>query len=256
MKATLFAAGLMITIASPAVAQVKGIRIRVGAGAQLQPKYIGSDQAKIAPLFHFDSARGTNQFRFKAPDDAIGFGLIGGRGFSAGPSINFQGKRRESDVGALVGTVPATVEVGGFAQYDTGSFRVRGDIRKGIGGHKGVVGSVGIDKYWRDGDRYVFSIGPRLTLSDERYQQAYFGVSPEASLATGLPAYRPNAGIHAAGLVSGLTYQFNPRLGLFGYARYDRLIGDAAKSPIVREFGSRDQYAGGLGLTYTFTVRP
>ena len=41
---------------------------------------------------------------------------------------------------------------------------------------------------------------------------------------------------------------------MFGFARYERLVGDAAKSPIVREFGSRNQLSAGIGLSYTFTV--
>ncbi len=42
---------------------------------------------------------------------------------------------------------------------------------------------------------------------------------------------------------------------MFGFARYERLLGDAARSPIVRELGSRNQLSGGIGLSYTFTVR-
>ena len=57
------------------------------------------------------------------------------------------------------------------------------------------------------------------------------------------------------GVASGLSYQFSDRFGMFGFARYERLIGDAAKSPIVRELGSRDQLSGGLGLSYTFTIQ-
>ena len=134
-------------------------------------------------------------------------------------------------------------------------FRLRAELLKGIGGHEGLVGTIGADKIWRDGDRYVFSIGPRVLFSDARYQRAYFGVTPAASLASGLPAYRPGGGVHAVALASGLSYQLNNRWGLFGYARYERLVGDAAKSPIVRELGSRNQLSGGIGLNYTFTIR-
>ena len=49
--------------------------------------------------------------------------------------------------------------------------------------------------------------------------------------------------------------KFGERWGMFGYARAERLIGDAGKSPIVRSLGSRNQLSGGLGLSYTFTVR-
>ena len=59
----------------------------------------------------------------------------------------------------------------------------------------------------------------------------------------------------AVAATSGLSYQFNDRFGLFGYARYERLVGDAAKSPIVRELGSRNQLSGGLGLSYTFNIK-
>jgi outer membrane protein len=152
--------------------------------------------------------------------------------------------------------VSTTVEVGGFVQYQASeSIRLRGDLRKGIGGHDGLVGSFGADYVWRDGDKYVLSIGPRVLASDGRFQRAYFGVDNAAALATGLPAYRPDGGVYAVAATSGLSYQFDSRFGLFGYARYERLVGDAADSPIIREYGSRNQLAGGLGLNYTFIVK-
>ena len=106
----------------------------------------------------------------------------------------------------------------------------------------------------RDRDTYVLSIGPRARWSDDRYQRAYFGVTPAVAAATGLPAYDPGGGFHAIGAVAGLTYQFDRNWGLYGYAGYDRLIGDAADSPIVRAFGSRDQFSAGIGLSYSFDV--
>lgn len=256
MKHILMIAAALLPAWTAASAQ-EAIRIRVGAGPQLKPAYVGADKDKVTPLFRFDIARGNTPFRFKAPDDVPGIGIFRSHGFSAGPEANFEFRRRDSDVGAPLGEVKRTIEAGAFAQYDDGhGIRVRGDVRKGINGHKGVVGSFGADKYWRDGDRYVFSIGPRVLFSDDRYQQAFFGVTPQASLATGLPVYTPKGGIHALAIASGLTYQMNSRFGLFGYARYERLVGDAAKSPIIQQLGSRDQYSGGIGLTYTFSVRP
>jgi len=246
-----------LLVSQPAKAQDSDdYRVRVGLGAQLQPEFIGADGTKIGPLVDFDIARGTNPFRFEAPDDSFGIRLISGDRFTAGPSANIEGSRKNSDVGAAVGKVPTTIEAGAFAEYlASDNFRLRADFRKGIGGHKGMIGAIGGDYIVRDGDRYVWSVGPRLLFSDGRYQQAYFGVDDEAALATGLPVYKPDAGIHAVALASGLSHQFSPRFGMFGFARYERLVGDAAKSPIVREFGSRNQMSGGLGLSYTFNVR-
>ncbi len=231
-------------------------RVRLGLGAQLRPEFIGADGTEIAPLFDVDIARGTDPFRFEAPDDSFGIRLISGDRFAAGPAANIQGGRKNSDVGAAVGKVPTTIEVGAFAEYmASDSFRLRGELRKGAGGHKGIVGAIGGDYIMRDGDRYVWSIGPRLLFSNGRYQRAYFGVDDEAVLATDLAEYRPGGGIHAVAAASGLSHQFSPRFGMFGFARYERLVGDAAKSPIVREYGSRNQLSAGLGLNYTFTVK-
>ena len=232
-----------------------GHRVRVGLGAKIEPEYIGADGTQVAPYFKFNVARGSNQFKFSAPDDGPSIAVVSSNGFSFGPTFDIASKRKESDVGAPVGKVKTTFEAGAFAQYEAGdSWRVRGELLKGLGGHDGLVGTVGADKIWRDGDKYVFSIGPRVLFSDSKYQRAYFEVTPAAALATGLPIYRPSGGIHAVGLASGLSYQFNDRFGMFGFGRYERLVGDAAKSPIVREFGSRNQLSAGLGLSYTFNV--
>jgi outer membrane protein len=256
MKRLLIAPVAILAAASAADAQdSRDIRVRVGLGAQLRPEFIGADGTSLAPLFHVNIARGTNEFSFGAPDDSPSIALLSKDGFSFGPAGNIEGRREESDVAAGVGSVPRTFEAGAFAQYLAGdSIRLRAELLKGINGHEGLVGTVGIDKIWRDGDRYVLSIGPRIIFSDARYQRAYFGVTPAATLASGLPTYRPGGGVHAAALAGGISYQLSNNWGMFGFARYERLVGDAAKSPFIREFGSRNQLSGGIGLNYTFTI--
>ena len=248
---------ILVAASSAVTAQEnRDIRVRAGLGAQVRPEYYGADKTVVAPLFDIDVARGDDLFKFEAPDDHLAIAVIDKDGLSIGPAANIASSRKDSDVGAPLGKVKTTIEAGAFAQYQWGeSIRLRAEVLKGINGHKGLVGALGVDKVWRDGDRYVFSVGPRLLVSDGRYQRAYFGVTPAAAVATGLPAYRPGGGIHGAALASGLSYQFSPRIGAFGFARYERLLGDAARSPVVREFGSRNQYSAGVGLNYSFTVK-
>ena len=232
------------------------VRVRVGLGAQVQPEYVGADTTSVLPLFHVNIARDGHEFSFGAPDDSPSFAVVTSGGFAFGPAGNIEGHREPNEVGAPVRLIKRTFEVGGFARYQWGdSFRIRAELLQGVNGHKGMVGEIAADKIWRDGDRYVISLGPRVLFSDGRYQRAYFGVTPDVSLATGLPVYRPKSGVHGVAVASGITYAFNDRWGLFGYARYERLVGDAAKSPIVREFGSRNQLSGGIGLNYTFVIR-
>ena len=230
--------------------------VTVGLGAQISPKYPGADKYRLGPLPYFNIRNVGDPLRFGAPDQGTSFGLLGGdRRFDVGPVFQLRGKRKEKDVGAAVGDVGTTIEAGAFAEAWIGpNLRLRADARKGFGGHKAWLGDLTADAVARDGDRTLFSIGPRLRFSDARYQRVYFGVTPAVAVRTGLPAYRPGGGLYAVGGVASLVHQFGPRWGLWGYGGYDRLVRDAATSPIVRRFGSRDQFSAGLGLTYAFTM--
>jgi MipA family protein len=255
-SATVAAAGLLAASSAAFAQDSDDLRVRVGLGAQLRPEFLGADSSEVAPLWRINIAHGTQPFKFSAPDYSFGIPVISSGGFSFGPAANIASGRKNSDLDVPVGKVKTTIEAGGFASYQlSDSLYLRAEALKGLGGHDGIVGTVGADQIWRDGDRYVFSIGPRVLFSDSRYQRAYFGVSPAVALASGLPAYRPSGGIHGVAAASSISFQFNPRWGLFGYGRYERLVGDAAKSPIVRELGSRNQLSGGLGLSYTFTMK-
>jgi MipA family protein len=231
------------------------LRIRVGGGAEIRPEYPGADSLRIGFDPEFGVARGDEPFGLGAPDDRFNIKLFSSGGFSAGPSAGLSPSRRDSDVGAPVGDVSRAIELGGFAQYHFGeSFRVRAEARHALGGHNGLTGYLGADYFTRDADRYTFSIGPRIRFGDAGYMNSYFGVSPEVSIKTLLPVYRPSGGMRAVGAVSGFTYSLGGPFGLYGFARYDRLVGGAKSSPIARQFGSPDQFAAGLGLTYTFNI--
>ena len=256
MKHFLFGAALLMASGAAFAQDADDLRVRVGLGAQVRPEFIGSDSTEVAPLWRLNIAHGTDPFKFNAPDYSPGIPLVSSGGFSFGPAVNIAPGRKNSDFDVPVGKVKTTIEAGAFASYQIAdSIYLRAEALKGLGGHDGIVGTIGADKIWRDGDRYVFSIGPRVLFSDSRYQRAYFGVTPAVALATGLPVYRPSGGIHAVAAASSVSYQFDPRWGLFGYGRYERLVGDAAKSPIVRQLGSRNQLSAGLGLSYTFTIK-
>jgi outer membrane protein len=248
-----FAAAVCAAPASAQDAQKEPRRTRVGLGAQIVPSYPGSDSFSIRPLVDVARARGDTPFEFEAPDESFGFPLLRGGGFAFGPAVNFEGSRTAKDVGAAVPKVGATFEAGAFAQFAfSDAFRVRAEVRKGLGGHEGVIANIGADYVARDADKWLLSVGPRVTIADGKYNRAYFSVRPEDSAPSGLPAFAADGGIQAVGATAGFIAQITPRWGIYSYAKYDRLVGDPADSPIVRQHGSRDQFSGGLALTYTF----
>src|SRR5688572_25387179 len=73
------------------------LRVRVGLGAQLRPEFIGADSTAIGPLLDLDFARGSNEFKFEAPDYSFGIPVVSSGGFSFGPAANIASKRKESD---------------------------------------------------------------------------------------------------------------------------------------------------------------
>jgi len=260
MKFTLAVAALSVVFL-PAVASAQLIgtyRVRAGLGAQVVPKFPGARSDGLNPYWTFSVAKGDHPFNFSAAGDSAGISLLGNSnsGVSAGPVASLSRHREDTDVGAPVGHVPSTIELGGFVQYyPVKSLRLRAELRRGVGGHNGVTGFVGADQIWRDGDKYVFSVGPRLWFGDSRYERAYFGVDEAAALASGLPEYSPSRSFHAAGAVAGMQLSIGHNWGLFGYAQYQRLMGAARHSPIITRYGSPNQFAAGIGISRTFTIK-
>jgi outer membrane protein len=253
-------AALLLT-AAPSPAQdgaPAGWTVTVGPGGAYVPAFPGADKLELRfwPIVNV-RRRGTEP-RFQTPDDSFGIGLIGNSRFRVGPSLAIEPGRDEADAIPGIGDVGTTIEGGAFAEaFPAEHFRVRADVRKGFGGHKGVVADIGADAIMGSpGDRFHLSVGPRVRFANARYVRAFYGISPAQSALTGLPVHDAGGGLHSAGALSFANYQLSPRFGVQAYGRYDRLLGDAKDSPLVlSSVGSRDQYEVGLGLTYTFDIR-
>jgi outer membrane protein len=227
-------------------------RTRVILGPQLSPSWPGADKYSVGPYVDVSRTR-EREFVFEAPDESFGSPLLQSGNFAFGPAFGFIGKRTASDVGADLPKVGLSVEAGAFGQVNlTPELRVRIEGRKGITGHKGWTGEVSADYVARQGDDWLFSIGPRVTLGDAKYTRAYFGVTPAAAATSGLTAYDPGGGVQSVGVTAGYHRMLGKNWGVAVYGRYDRLVGDAADSPVARELGSRSQPSGGIALSYTF----
>ena len=97
------------------------------------------------------------------------------------------------------------------------------------------------------------ALGPRLFFASEDYLQTYLGVTPAQAAASGLPVFDPDGGIRGVGLEADFKYRISQRWSVVGEVGYERLVLDAAESPIA-ELGSENQFAAALGLTYRFDL--
>jgi MipA family protein len=177
---------------------------------------------------------------------------------TSGPVAKFIKAREEADHEELrgLGDVDWTLEVGVFAEYwPTDWLRGRIEVRRGFHGHEGFVADISSDLVLSLMERWTLSGGPRLQLADTAATTPYFGIDLAQSLASGLPVHDANGGLRSIGAGMQLRYQWNRQWAARAYAEYDRLMGDAASSPLVTERGSPNQLRFGLGVTYSFEVK-
>ncbi len=230
----------------------------IGAEGRVVPQFEGAKTYRVRPMPIFAIRRAGSITRFKAPDDGLRLGLIDVENVRIGPVARLKGERSESDSPALrgLGRVGYTLEAGIFAEiWATQNFRLSGELRHGIGGHTGIVADLGVDYVVRPESQWTFSAGPRMAWSNASYMRTYFGVTPVQSANSGLPVYTPGAGVRSLGFVGSASYQMTPDWSLQAFARYDRLVGDAADAPLVTTHGSSNQFSAGFGLSYSFTTR-
>lgn len=224
--------------------------IDIGVGALVQPKYEGAEKMLVSPLPIISVGR------FYLPGlGQVAEGDSTKRGFFMFPSINFVGERKASDSVTLTGTrtVDWALELGVGAGFRYDWFRAFVELRQGINGHTGQVGQIGADVILNPMDRLELSFGPRADFASGEYMDTYFGVTAaEAAASLGnLTAYNPGGGFKSVGLVGRASYAVTDTTALHLQAGWDRYIGDARNSPIVRR-GNENQFSIGAGVTYRF----
>src|SRR5436853_3489802 len=184
--------------------------ITITLGGQLRPGFPGAARLKPGPWYRVSRRRAGDPITFHGSGQGMGIRLLPRRSrVNFGPSFHLQAKRREKDVGAAVGDVSTTPEAGAFLlAWPTPSLRLRAEARHGIGGHRGLLGSLSADAVIRRGDDTIWSIGARVRVADSLYQRAYFGVSAGAAVQSGLPGHSPSSGLYAIGGSATLGHQF------------------------------------------------
>ena len=183
-----------------------------------------------------------------------------------------------AEVGAFWGGVLLGVDPGRKERQPSGGFPVPGDARlKGMGDIRssaqvgamagyGPVGAMVLKSVGSRGSegaqfsllaRHAMPVGDRLTVTvdasatwaDRKMMQAYFGVTPTQSAASGFAAYAPKSGLEKADLALGAEYKITDHWTVKGNIGATRLLGDARHSPIV----SKPTVATvGAGVAYQF----
>ncbi|MGL5363482.1 MAG: MipA/OmpV family protein [Bosea sp. (in: a-proteobacteria)] len=258
------AVAILLSASAPALAQsplssesATNWNLTIGAGVRYQPDYQGSDDYVFSPRPIIRLGRGLGSKWHSTEDDSISIGLTQGENWRVGVAGAFLFERLESRNPALrgLGKVGYGAELGGFGEYYIAPWlRARADLRRGFGAHQAFMTDLKLDVFGKLSPAWSFSVGPRLSLAGRDYVQTYYGIDAVQSARSGLPAQRMQGGLQSAGALGQVTYQWSPRVQSTAYVEYKRVLGDAAKSPIVKRFGSADSVTLGFSTTWAIDL--
>ena len=230
--------------------------LSIGIGPEYEPDYFGSDDYEFTadPQVYVKF----RNFVF-LDDDGADFAVLGFSGFRIGPSLRIRNRRDQDDNPALfgLGDVGMTFEFGGFAATTfLDRFAMKAKVRHGIKtGHRGTV----VDGFFT---ALLFRTGPvsvstsaQATWVGDRFADAFFSVTPEQSLRSGgvLSVYDADAGFRNVGGSVNAYINIGDRWSLNPYATYDYIFDDYAETPIIRDFGDRNQFRVGFHIMREFT---
>lgn len=232
--------------------------VTISGNGVAQPRFPGARDYTAFGYPSVEIRKAGEPVRFSAPDDGISFTLFESPNFRFGPVARFQaGRYLSDDRRRLFGLrkVEWSVEPGAFVEFwPTQFLRARVELRHGVHGHDGFVGSLGAD-FIQPLGALTLSIGPRFQYGDEAFNSRYFSVSPvEATLNGRVSPYSAGGGFNTVGALAAATYTVNEQWAVTGYGGYNRLVGDAGRSPIVRSLGTPNQFTFGAKVSYSFSM--
>jgi outer membrane scaffolding protein for murein synthesis (MipA/OmpV family) len=243
------AAALAMLIASasvPAAAQTqpfeavqgkKTWRLEVGGGAVYGFAPFGDDpnRLNVAPWASF-----TYRDRIYANLlDGLGVNLVKRETLHAGLQLRPQYGQDTELEGLELPGLGADLTAYAFADAPLG-FVVGGRLQQDISGV-----SDGLAWFASAARRDVTPIGLLQTSaymrgSDAGRARTYFGVTEAEEAATGIDAYTPDGGPQAAGIALLMMTPLGERFGVGAFANYERVLGDAADSPLVARSDAKE----------------
>jgi len=148
-----------------------------------------------------------------------------------------------------LGSIDGGFDYGLQARVEVFGVPLFAQVRRAFENDGGTRIIVGVYAPIEWGSLLTVTLLPTAVWADGDETQTYFGVTPQQSARSGIPAFSASAGWYRAGCEAMIDVKLSGGWSVTVDLAYARLLGDAARSPIVE---SADQFSAGLGLTYKF----
>ena len=258
---------LVIAFKSVVGAQTSPIAIEnmskvFGVGVGIYPDYPGSNNYSVgaAPFGRYQFGKTDRYLELIATE--LYANVLNHPFLRLGPAGNYRFGRDDVDdpVVDKMQKIDDTIElgvVGGVEFIDKTNPRKRfialaEFLHDVAGGYDGYVVSV-YARFWYPLIKAVdLTLAAATTYGSGSYMSTYFGVSPSDSQRSGLPVYDAGSGIRGFRITPGVVIHFSYNWHLGVGLLYQRLVSNAADSPVVADRGSANQFITGLGLAYSW----
>ncbi|TCL71790.1 outer membrane scaffolding protein for murein synthesis (MipA/OmpV family) [Rhizobium sp. BK251] len=232
--------------------------ITLGGSVEYSPDYEGSKHYSVSGLPNFDIRRLGEPAEQDVPDDNFDLTVFTYKGIELGPVWGIRSGRSSFDDWRLEGLnrIDWSLDAGIFVQYwpIEDRLRLRAEARQALWNGGGLVADLAADWFQPITDGLVVSVGPRLTLGNSTFMSQNFGVSANEATKSRFPEFDAGGGVKSVGVTVAATYTINPQWSVQVYNRYDRLVSDAADSPITSQIGSKNQNIVGFTLNRSFQI--
>lgn len=253
------ALGLLTALSPAGAAEWSGAATLVG---RYSPDYLGARESgySLRPgLFvrygriTVSSNAGFAVRREDAELRGLGIDLAESDDFDVSLGLRVDRGRNESRSPALagMGDVKATLRlrVGGSWRF-TPQWQVQGNwTLDAFGRGGGNVVDLKLQHDWTLMPRVELTSSAAVTIGGERYMQTWFGVTPEQSARSGYPVYSPKLGVRDLTLTASVKTELGDDWVFIGGPGYTRMLGPAARSPLVQR---RSAWLLSAGVGYRF----
>ena len=245
--------------------------IRIDAGMTCAPAFLGSKKYQISAIPNINIKY--KDKIFASIQDGVGYNVINNNGWRIGPIAKYTFERSDNGDNPFritggkthalhgLGNVDGTFELGGFVEYTWTEWSFEAELRQGVNGHNGMASDINAT-YTKDihsilcdeAPPLILSLGPHATIVNNTYNEAYFGVTALQSARSGLPRYTAGGGLLSYGFGASVILPLSEKISTTWAAGYDRIVGDAGDSPLVKQRGSENQGTVGVFVSYSFGV--